>query len=369
MRRNRGFTLMEIMIAMALAGIVTTSVLALVRTQLSTFEMNDQIMRTQQSARAAMDFLENSVRRACGGISGGSVAVNVPGATQQAVPCLRAYDGAALAAGSFTPSAPTTLPDAIEVVYATGTMTATTSQPVLTTQTPTLAVADVSQFSVNDFVLLTGSDFANGYLFKVSAITPANATTTPTAGTLSLGSLGANVVSPATPPTLKANMPVFKATTYSFFVVPTTGTGSSSTYGNMLMVDTNGVASAAHTTYNSASVQPLVEGVVDFQVAVGVDNTGDGVITDSASTTDEWLGNNASDSTLSGPPWFGTGQPKPRQVRLSLLLQTMNSYGGASPSITPFEDRTTYPSTSSSYNPRYRSAQIVVAPRGWNLSE
>ena len=110
----------------------------------------------------------------------------------------------------------------------------------------------------------------------------------------------------------------------------------------------------------------------DFQVAIGNDADSSGSITDSASSTDEWLGNSSSDATMAAPSagaaWLvGTKQPK--QVRLSLLLQTLNSYSGSPPTLTPFEDRTSGYPTIGSYNPRFRSAQIVVAPRAWNLAE
>jgi prepilin-type N-terminal cleavage/methylation domain-containing protein len=377
-RRSGGFTLMEVLIAMALAGIVTASVLALVRTQLQTFEMNDQIMRTQQSVRASMDFVESSVRRACGGVggaNGGNVAVNVPGATQQALPCLQAYSGATInAAGPFTSSSPTTLADALDVVYATGTMTAVQdmTKSSLTSTTPYVYVYDVSQFSAGDYVLV--SDYSNAYLFKVSSKNPST-TTRNTAGTLYFGTLSSAVYTPTTAaPGIGNNSPVFKAATYSFYVVTAqSDTGSPTYFQKMLFVDTDGVASTNHKNYGSTTVQPLVEGVVDFQIALGNDADISGTITDTASTADEWLGNNAGDATMSLPPWM-TGTKQPRQVRISLVLQTLTQYSGPVPSPIPsgttgFEDRTTYPTTTSNYNPRYRSMQEVVAPRAWNLSE
>jgi hypothetical protein len=173
------------------------------------------------------------------------------------------------------------------------------------------------------------------------------------------------VVAPSPAPTLGIGAPVFKAATYSFFV----GSASAGTYANMLLVDPNGMASTQHLDYGN-TVQPAVEGVVDFQVAVGNDANTNGAIDEGAPATDEWIGN-ASGETIPGAA-SGTLPTTVRQVRLSLLFQTLNGYAGAPPVITAFEDRpsNTYPTmTTGGTSPRYRSARIVVSPRAWNLTE
>jgi prepilin-type N-terminal cleavage/methylation domain-containing protein len=359
MRRTRGFTLMEILIAMALTAIVTTSVLAIVRTQLVAFEMNDQVVRTQQSARAAMDFVETTVRRACGGVSAGSVGVNVAGATKQVVPCLRYYDGATVAAASFTTGA-TSSTDALEVVYATGTMTALS--PALTdlTSSATVTVKDSTSFAVGDLVLV--GDFANADLLRVLAKPSATQLTFDTVATVASTPTGLDATK------IPINSPVLKAASYSFFVAP----AATATYGNMLMIDPDGVASANHVDYTK--VQPAVEGVIDFQVAVGVDANADGVITESAGSpsTDEWFGNAASE-TVAAPPWNTVSTyPQLKQVRVGLILQTLNSYPGTPAPLTALEDRpfSSYPTVAAGANaPRYRAVRMVVAPRAWNLAE
>lgn len=142
-----------------------------------------------------------------------------------------------------------------------------------------------------------------------------------------------------------------------------------SIYANMLMVDPAGVTSNNHLDYGK-SVQPAVEGVIDFQVAVGNDLNGNGVIVD-------WVGDTWGEA-LQDPattPWNSTSAlTKYRQVRLSLLLDTLNQYAGSplTPWTTnPFEDRpsSSYPQIVAGANPRYRSMRMIVAPRAWNLSE
>lgn len=378
MRRSEGFTLIEVMIAVGLTAILMASVLSIVRVQLRTFEQNDQILRAQQNERATMDFLESIMRRACGGVSGGSVGVAVSGATAAVVPCVRYYDGAniattALSTGSASSS------DAIEVIYATGTMTtiASTSGTFTTTTSPTLAVNDVSNFALNDYVLVSDASYANGYLLKITGIT-VTGTGVPLAGTLAFGPIpstlsSAAYVFPSGSPTLGTGTPVFKAYTYSIYVAPSTLTNG---YANMLVLDTNGVASTNHLDWGN-TVQPIVEGVVDLQVAIGFDNNVDGTVTESTSSpsTDEWIGN-ASGETVSGPPlsaWnVTTTPPQPRQIRLSLTVKTLNSYSAAQAPLTAYEDRpaSSYPSaTAGTSAPKYRQDRIYIAPRAWNLTE
>src|SRR5260370_42081276 len=113
----------------------------------------------------------------------------------------------------------------------------------------------------------------------------------------------------------------------------------------------------------------LADGMMDLQAAVGIDGEGDGIITEvTGGANDEWFGN-ASGETIAAPPWnrAGTGDPQLRQLRLTTVAQTLNSYTGIAPTIGPFEDRTTYPSTAAGGGPRYRSERVVIAPRIWNL--
>jgi prepilin-type N-terminal cleavage/methylation domain-containing protein len=385
MRRTRGFTLMEILIAMALTTIVTASVLAIVRTQLTAFEMQDQIVRTQQNTRAGMDFVETMVRRACGGINSGYVQVYTPTVkSTTGLPCLRHIDGAVASATTFT-STKADYPDALEVVYASGAITAVSKHTALTTTTPSIDVLDICSFAVNDFVILTDKSFANPALFKISAI---SAGTCPSSiavpGTLSFGTVNP---APSVLPTITdcvddgtgkgscptSGTPVLKAYTYSIFVSNHGVEGSvNAADDNMLMVDPAGITSITHLD-SGVSVQPAVEGVVDFQVAVGNDTSGTG-----AGTTMDWIGD-AWGETLVTPsaatPWNSATlsvMPQYRQVRLSLLLQTVNLYPGTPAAITPFEDRpsSSYPQFTAGQNSqRYRAMRIIVAPRAWNLSE
>lgn len=381
MRRTRGFTLMEILIAMALTTIVTASVLAIVRTQLTAFEMEDQIVRTQQNSRAGMDFIESIVRRACSGINSGTLYVyagpsTILGTSQY---CLRVTDGAVATATGFTSTSKNN-PDALDVVYASGAMTAVTNSTVMTTMTsttPSVDVLDTCNFSIGDFVIVTDASYANPALFQVSAVggTGTCPAASPRAGTLSLGTVNPAptaaklpVMSAYSATAGTAGTPVFKAYTYSIFVSDSTiNTSANAAYDHMLMVDPAGITSTNHLNYTN--VQPAVEGVIDFQVAVGQDNSGT-----NAGTMD-WLGDSWGETLDYTKSWNSatlTTLPQYRQVRLSLLLRTSNLYPGTPGTITQLEDRpfASYPPFTPGQNSqRYRSISMIVAPRAWNLAE
>lgn len=354
-RPARGVTLVELMVAMGLSLLLSTLMLAAVRGQLMAFEMSDQVTQAQQSARAGLDYLESLGRRACGGAPLGAVGINLPGVAQRVVSCLRVIDGAQLSGGGFVAGSAATLPDALELILATSPLTVSTGALLTTTQ-PQVDVADRSGFSVGGLVLVGDGQQAD--LFQISALVPAAAGT---GGTLRLGTLSAAVVSPQTPAlVLPAGSLVTGAQAVSVYVTATPP---------VLMLDPDGPVGADH-----ADAQPLVEGVEDLQLAVGVDTAGDGVVAEdpSAAGADEWIGNVAGE-VLPGPPWnrAGTGDPQPRLLRITLVCRTANTYAGVVPPPGPYEDRVTYSvtATTSPPVPRFRPLRVSVAPRAFNLNQ
>jgi prepilin-type N-terminal cleavage/methylation domain-containing protein len=359
MRRARGMTLVEVMIATVLAGVVSASLLMMVRAQLIAYEANDQLGRAQQNARVAVDLLESMGRRMCAGSSVGELGINVPPAAPSVQPCLRVWEGAVQTGGTFTAGAAASGADAIEFLFASSPITKLTAAPNLGATPPTASVADVSGFSPGDLVAI--GDLSTSVVLRiapagVSASGPAGP---PTAGTLTFVAPGGALAVPANPALNLASTSLYAAKAYSYALyVETAGV-----YANMLMLDPDGMVGASH-----ADAQPLASGVIDLQAAVGVDANGDGNIADSGGAGDDWLGN-AIGEPLPAPPWnrVGTTDPQLRLLRLTVVVQTMNVYPGAAPALGPFEDRTAYPSTTAGFGPRYRAERVVVAPRVWNL--
>ena len=345
LRRASGFSLVEILVAGALSGLLCSGLLMMVRGELMAFELSEQVGRAQTSSRAGMDLVEGLLRRACGGMSLGTLGLNLPSA-QGLTSCVRVWDGALPSGGSFTHGAPAGAADAVEIVYAAGFSSVATAPPVLTS-TPSVTVADASGFAVGDYVLI--GDWQQADLFQVSAISQ---------GTLNLGNLPLPVVSPTAPPlTLAAGAVVLKARTVALYV--------SGGAASMLMLDPDGMAGSDHL-----DAQPLVDHAIDLQLAVAIDNDTDGSISESADgTADEWWGNAPGElPILPAPPYNGgVGYPQPRQLRASLLVETANNYVGAQPALGPYEDRSSY--VTAAAGPRHRSTRMVVAPRMWNLGE
>jgi prepilin-type N-terminal cleavage/methylation domain-containing protein len=355
-RRARGFTLVEVLISLALAAIMSTFLLMLTRGQLSAYAMNDQLTKAQQNGRAGMDFLESTVRKACGGISEGRLVV---AGTSIVRYCFQAFDGAVEAGGTFTNgSAANANADAIEVVYGTAPFTVTTAAPTL--PVTSVAVGDTRGFNANEFALLT--DHKEAMLFQIQSVAPGAAIASgATPGTLTFTAPGSTM-----PPgwaAMPATVTVMAAQSLSIFMRPA-NTGN---FSNMLLVDPNGMAGTDHL-----DAEPVVEGAEDFQIAVGIDTNDNGII-DVA--PDEWLGNNAGvtefplvntakwNTPFTTPPSVA---PQYRQVRISLLARTTAQYAGLANTPLSIENRTSFP-TYAGAPPRYRQMRMIVAPRAWNL--
>jgi hypothetical protein len=259
------------------------------------------------------------------------------------------YDGARWNGGSFANNAPDSKPDAVEIIYGTTPLTAVNpaTAGVIGTTTPQVDVASKSGFAIGDLVLFSNYNYA--VLLKIAAITDG---ATPPQATFTFGSVS-SVVAPDVSLTNGGNNVIMKAVVRSLYVEDGTNNAN---YKDMLMLDPDGMLSNAH-----ANAQPLVDNLVDFQIAVGADDNTNGII-DAA----EWRGDTAGELPLALGTWNTAGNLQPRWLRLSFIYKTTNGYQGKAPAIGPFEDRTVYPSTGSG-QPRFRPVRVTVAPRVWNL--
>lgn len=383
-RRARGFSLVELMVALGLSTIVASGVLMLTRSQLTAYELNDSVVRAQQNARAGLEFVETQLRRACGGISQGAVTVNLPGVAPYQTSCVRYFNAATPSAGSFTSSTGTG-GDAIEVLYATPNANASYANVNAivgwATTTPSVVVSDMSGFAVGDTVVVTNFRYAE--VFQIATINGGVAPATGV-GSIVFASLTAPPLAPAGgPPTTTLYTPaagdsMLKASSIALYYVAGTGLQT-----GQLVLDPDGMLGTSHT-----DAQPLVDGVADFQLAFGLDwqaaapangTQNNGLITENpaagrAAGDDEWVGN-ASGETLPLVPVGGWNQtpataPMLLQIRSTIVVRTMNSYSNAVPPVGPYENGAALATaTSSGRYPRYRTMRSIVAPRAWNLSE
>jgi type IV pilus assembly protein PilW len=73
-RSQKGFTLVELLVAMAVAGIVMTGVYSAYYSQQKTFVVQDELAEMQQNLRAAMFFMAREIRMAGCNPTGGADA-------------------------------------------------------------------------------------------------------------------------------------------------------------------------------------------------------------------------------------------------------------------------------------------------------
>ena len=64
MRWNRGFTVVELMISIAVAGVVMAGIYSVNRSQQKSYIIQEQVVVMQQSLRGAMDLMEREIRMA-----------------------------------------------------------------------------------------------------------------------------------------------------------------------------------------------------------------------------------------------------------------------------------------------------------------
>jgi prepilin-type N-terminal cleavage/methylation domain-containing protein len=363
--KQRGFTLVELMIALALSSIVAAGVLFLTRAQLRAYDLNDGIVRAQQNARVGLEYIETQLRRACAGVAHGSVGVNVPGVTPSVQSCVQWWDNAAASGSTFTSSG--TRSDALTIIYATmnnNNTYATTTAAVAGGTSPTVTVNDTTGFTIGDYVLITDFNVGNGNLYKIVSIT---AGTNP----LGFGTIGTPVNGASFTP--GSGNAVLKAQSLSFYYVA----GSGVTPGQ-LYLDPDGVGNTNH-----ANAQPLIDAVSDFQVSFGIDwqtvapangTQNDGLITEAATpglNNDEWIGNYAGE-VLPALPWNPAVAAAPMllQIRATIVVRTTGAYTEQTSNVGPYEDGPTITAQDSAGRyPRFRTMRTVIAPRAWNRGE
>src|SRR5262249_30597571 len=130
MTRQRGFTIVEVLVALFVASLLSVFVLSLTRSQLVTYEMQGQVNSTQQNVREAFDYVETALRKGCSGVGTGKVRVHLNDATAFSTSCIKVYDGAIFgtgatvpavgSVGSFQTNNPAQKADAVELIYGDG---------------------------------------------------------------------------------------------------------------------------------------------------------------------------------------------------------------------------------------------------------
>jgi prepilin-type N-terminal cleavage/methylation domain-containing protein len=256
---TRGFSLIELMISLALFGLIASGAMSLVMSGARSQARSARIDTVQSGVRAGLDFITRDVLSASAGARSTNLTMG--------------NGGSAITIISVTDSS--SGPDTLDVYSIDATKMATLTADLTGGSTTSLSVDSAGAFAANDWVQIC--DLSVGTIVQLQGAS-GTTLTLPSAPTLPSGTTAFT----------KLNGWVFKSRHSTYAI-------NSSLYGNT----TSGSGSALTLDLNDGNgPQPLAEGVEDLQVALAIDQNGDGVIgTENAGTAgaDEWIYNVAGE--------------------------------------------------------------------------
>ena len=295
--RTRGFTLIELMISMALFGLIAAGAMTLVLSGTRMQAHSARVDVAQTSLRAAVDFMTRDVVAASAGASSGLLTIGSSGLTVDAVN---------LALNNVGPNGE----DSLEVYTVDGTTAAqltsgvggsATSLPI-TYESPTSGATGQFSPTLPYPAYVQVSDLSGGSIVLLKSA--------------SVSSLGVDPL----PAAYAANAWVMPSRHVTYSISNTVFGAAITANASMLMMDVNG-----------SGAQPLAEGVEDLQVAYGFDNDGDGVVTELGASAgdDEWLYNVAGETGPTVVPTVGAWSiANLRSVRVTLVVKGTSVEGG-----------------------------------------
>jgi prepilin-type N-terminal cleavage/methylation domain-containing protein len=273
-RNQRGFTLVELMIAMVLSTIMIALSMQIAVIVLTGYRTHRQLVGVQRSARGTLDLIADRVRNSSAGVPTGNI-VDADGCTaRRALEVVNSTSG----------------PDELYVMGAAGGVL-TSIRTEFTHTDATIELTDGSALAAGDLVLVT--DFTKGHIVRLTSTPVDNGSS----WTASVDAVCSGVTFDYSQGAL-----VIRAAVNHFYVDDVDGVPT-------MFVDDDGDG--------PDEAQPVAEGVEDFQVAVGVDSNGDGTVTDAGNSTDEWFYNNSGDAdppTVLSKPW--------RALRVTVTART-----------------------------------------------
>ncbi|MCX5744587.1 MAG: PilW family protein [Proteobacteria bacterium] len=318
LRDHRGFTLVELMVALVLFAFAVAGILSFAVTMANGFREQKQVVGTETSARAAMEFIGDAIRGAS------------PGVTTENIESFHTC-----ADGPFAMTDSTVAPDDLTLVFAYGSVV-TSSTSLFTKGATTLDVADATQFSAGDWVLL--SNYSQGHLVQINTVVSATQLSMKTSPTCTL-----SVPFPNGDTAYSRGALVIRVARARFFIAPLDGIPTL-----WMDPDAEGLAAA----------EPLAEGVEDFQVELGIDPGNNGIAeVGVAANDDEWIGNVAGDTPL------GLGV-QVRAVRITLVARSTNQVSGTAGYLRPAAGNRPISGTPDNYRRRVLRSVIEVRNAG-----
>jgi prepilin-type N-terminal cleavage/methylation domain-containing protein len=296
---QRGMTLIELMVAVVILGIVVSAAFGVAFSILNSYREHRRSVNVERSARGAIAVLTDAVRNGSPGVPSGPIVDLVGCETNpHGIRVDNASDG----------------PDAIGIIYASGGIVTSLRAEFRETSTE-LLLEDGSKLRVGDQLLVT--DFEKGHVVRVDSITPPGADWI-------VGLSAPQTLCSANPPapfTYVARSMVLRVQA-ARFSINTDDPGVP-----YLQMDPDGTAGPLLPT-------AVAEGIEDLQIAIGADRDGNGRIDDDdadAGDDDDWVYNHPGDTLLS-PPY--------RAIRLTVIARSIDDTSQEATSTRPgAEDR------------------------------
>lgn len=294
-RDQRGMTIVELMIAMVILGVVIGAGFSVSFSIMNSFREHRRAIGVERSVRGVMALMSRAVRNASPGVPNGQIV--------DLVGCETTWQGLRVEDS-------TTGPDVLDVIYASGGIV-TSLRTTLDQDSTAILVQDGSSLKTGDQVLVT--DLSQGHLFAVEEVAEADGE-----WTLSLASAAQELCSPAPAAfSYPVRSLVLRAQKARFSV--------SDTEVPALMMDPDGEG-------GEAEPEPLAEGIEDLQIAIGVDRDGDGAIDEvgTSGDDDDWVYNHPDDTLL--PDMITTPY---RALRLTLTARSSDETTTVATSFRP----------------------------------
>jgi prepilin-type N-terminal cleavage/methylation domain-containing protein len=273
MRRERGFTLVELMISLVLFSIVIAGIMKVAVTLTSSFREQRSTTAGESAARNSLDFIADAIRNGSPAVMSGNIQGTASSCPDVAEP-VEIVEG-------------DTAADELTLTFASGSVV-TSSRSIYGPGATSLVVEDFDQLREGDMILVT--DLTRGVLTTIDdSVSSATLQLTPQAcATLTFPGAGYPVRSL-----------VLKVMRARFYLEPLDGVST-------LWMDPDAEGPRA--------AEPLAEGIEDMQIALARDSNDDGVIAEvgAVADDDEWQGNVANESVLTGPI---------RAVRITLVAR------------------------------------------------
>ncbi len=159
-RRQAGFTLVELMVALVLFGLLTAGVLSIAVSMGQGFREQRQVVDTDTAVRAPTDYIVDALRQASPGVPTASIFASA-GDSSCSTTAITVWDGSG-ANGT----------DMIDVVYASGGVVTTMVTNPYTSGTTSIIVVDPTGISAGDTLLITNETNSGVLVFVASVSLP-----------------------------------------------------------------------------------------------------------------------------------------------------------------------------------------------------